>query len=200
MLSVYVRSPPSVLAHSACAKRTTTTMGSRLSILATKRGVQRHFAQTWLGKPEGLWRADSPRKRASWSSAGSDLIWCADGFSAWSGAWSLDQSPRNPVRYLKSPFWIPFVRARDNRVKTPVLYRVTTRVLNGTLGERSGVWAIVDCNQSVISGPERLAERKSEIISENGEGGTKGGRRNPWHQVNTPVAMKIVHRASTSQP
>src|SRR6266853_2987863 len=104
MLSVYVRSPPSVLAHSACAKRTTTTMGSRLSILPLSVGSKGISLRPWLGKPEGLWRAIRLGNVHHDLRLGADLIWCVDGFSAWSGAWSLDQSPRNPVRYLKSPF------------------------------------------------------------------------------------------------
>jgi len=41
--------------------------------------------------------------------------------------------------------------------------------------ERSGVWAIVDCNQSVISGPDDWPSRKSEIISEMAKGERKEG-------------------------
>ncbi len=59
--------------------------------------------------------------------------------------------------------------------------------------ERSG---IVDCNLSVISGPEDQPNRKSEII-ERWRRGSERREENPQHQVNTAVAMKIIPRAST---
>src|SRR5437899_12859747 len=85
MLSVYVRSPPSVLAHSACARRTTTTMGSRLSILPLSAWSKGMSLIPWLGKPEVLWRAIRLGNVHHDLRLGADLVWCADDSSTWSG-------------------------------------------------------------------------------------------------------------------
>src|SRR5260370_8764932 len=104
MLSVYVRSPPSVLAHSASARRTTTTMGSRLSILPLSAWSKGMSLIPWLGKPEVLWRAIRLGNVHHDLRLGADLIWCVYNSSAWSGYWSLNQSPGNVITYLTSSF------------------------------------------------------------------------------------------------
>src|SRR6267142_474490 len=55
---------------------------------------------------------------------------------------------------------------------------------------------IVDCKLSVISDPDDWPNRKSEII-ERWRRGSERREGNPWHQVNTAVAMKIIPCAST---
>src|SRR6266403_1986333 len=55
---------------------------------------------------------------------------------------------------------------------------------------------IVDCKLSVISDPDDWPNRKSEII-ERWRRGSERREENPWHQVNTAVAMKIIPCAST---
>src|SRR5260370_10947882 len=106
MLSVYVRSPSSVLAHSDCARRTTTTMGSRLSSLPLSVWSKGMSLIPWLGRADlrccgALIRLGNVHHDLR---LGADLISCADDSSAWSGDWSLDKSLVNLASYLTSLF------------------------------------------------------------------------------------------------